>query len=60
MKDNNIVNLLKIYDGEIRKNVKNKKALLRFERHKMANIINIHDSINELIVIIFSLFTSLN
>ena len=41
MENNNIFNLLKLYDNEISKNVKNKNKLIKFERHKLENIINI-------------------
>ena len=47
MENNNIFNLLKLYDNEISKNVKNKNKLIKFERHKLENIINICNYINE-------------
>lgn len=47
MENNNIFNLLKLYDNEISKNVKNKNKLIKFERHKLENIINICNCINE-------------
>ena len=47
MENNNIFNLLKLYDNEISKNVKSKNKLIKFERHKLENIINICNCINE-------------
>ena len=41
MEYNTISNLLKIYEQEIVPHVKNKNQLLKFERHKMENIVQI-------------------
>ena len=47
MMENNLFSLLKIYDKEISKNVKNKNKLLKMERHKMENIVDACNCINE-------------
>ncbi len=48
MENNTIENLLKLYDLEISKNVRNKKRLMQFERHKMENIISIQKDIDNI------------
>lgn len=45
--DLTINNLLKIYESEISKNVKNKKKLYNFEANKMQNITNILSMLND-------------
>ena len=44
--DLTVNNLLKIYETEISKNVKNKKSLYNFEVNKMQNISNIKRNLN--------------
>lgn len=44
--DLTVNNLLKIYETEISKNVKNKKSLYNFEVNKMQNITNILSMLN--------------
>ena len=58
MKDNlNVSNLLRIYETEISKNVKNKKKLYDFEINKMQYV---EDIINMLNIIIYFLFLNQN
>ena len=43
----NIFKILELYETEIRKNVKNKKRLMQFERHKMENLFLVQECMNE-------------
>ena len=45
--DNNLTNILNIYEKEISKNVKNKRKIYNFEINKMQNIGNIIDMLNQ-------------
>ncbi len=40
-----INDLLKVYEAEIRKNVKHKKKLIKFERNKFSRIIAIYKTL---------------
>ena len=47
MKDNNLTNILNIYENDISKNIKNKNKLYYFEINKIQNIIDIVNMLNQ-------------